>query len=158
MSSHSPVFMKAVIGAAVVAAAVMTVSCESTRSSSPRQVNASNPSVTYQYRNDDELIQANQRAIGFCEPYQSLPQAQRFTEDSEHHRIVVFECVSTVQVAQIGRTDSELRYDYRTDQELLDVSRNAQVHCRSSGRPDTSATVVTNSDGSRTVTFHCNQR
>ncbi len=157
MSNHSAQLRTVIVGATVVVAAVMTVSCEATRSSSPRQVDASSPSVTYQYRNDDELIQANQRAIGFCEPYRSLPQAQRFSEDSEHHRIVVFECVSNLQAAPMARADSDLRYDYRTDQELLEVSRNAQVHCRNNGGRETSSNIVINPDGSRTVTFHCGQ-
>jgi hypothetical protein len=121
-------------------------------------VAANNPTVTYQYRNDDELIQANQRAISFCEPYHTLPQAQHFSEDSEHQKIVIFECVSSMQTAAINRTDSELRYDYRSDQELLDVSRNAQIQCRNSGRPELSSNVAVNSDGSRSVTFHCSPR
>jgi hypothetical protein len=58
----------------------------------------------------------------------------------------------------MSRTDSELRYDYRTDQELLDVSRNAQVQCRNIGKPDMRSTVVANSDGGRSVTFHCSPR
>jgi hypothetical protein len=136
----------------------MTASCASTLSSSPRQVAANNPTVTYQYRNDDELIQANQRAISFCEPYQTLPQAQNFSEDSDHHKIVVFECVSSTQTAPIRQPDSELRYSYRSDQELLEVSRNAQVQCRNSGRPEMSSSVVENADGSRSVTFHCGPR
>ena len=146
---------KAIIGATATVAALSMAACASTMSSSPRQVDASNPTVTYQYRNDDELIQANQRAIAFCEPYQTLPRAQRFGDDSEHHRTVVFECVSNLQTAPMPQTDSNFRYDYRSDQELLDVSRSAQVHCRSSGRSEMSSAVVVNSDGSRTVTFHC---
>jgi hypothetical protein len=158
MSAHFPQIRNAIIGATAIVAAIMTASCASTLSSSPRQVAAHNPTVTYQYRNDDELIQANQRAISFCEPYQSLPQAQRFSEDSEHQKIVVFECGASVQTATIRQPDSALRYDYRSDQELLDVSRNAQLQCRNSGSPEMSSTVVVNSDGSRSVTFHCSPR
>jgi hypothetical protein len=158
MSAHFAQFRNAIIGVTAMAAAVMTASCASTLSSSPRQVAANNPTVTYQYRNDDELIQANQRAISFCEPYQTLPQAQHFSVDSDHQKFVVFECGASIQAAPVRQPDSELRYDYRTDQELLDVSRNAQVQCRNSGRPDMSSTVVVNSDGSRSVTFHCSPR
>jgi hypothetical protein len=158
MSAHFPQFKNAIIGATAIVAAVMTASCASTLSSSPRQVAANNPTVTYQYRNDDELIQANQRATSFCEPYRALPQAQHFSVDSEHQKIVVFECVSSMQTAPIRQPDSELRYDYRSDQELLDVSRNAQVQCRNSGRPEMSSDIVVHSDGSRSVTFHCSPR
>ena len=158
MSDHSPAFKKAIIGTTAVIAAVMMASCAATRSSSPRQVAASSPTVTYQYRNDDELIKANQRAIVFCEPYQSLPRAQSFSNDSEHQKIVVFECVATLQAAPIHQSDSDLRYDYRTDQELLDLSRNAQVYCRNSGKPEMDSNIVVNSNGTRTVTFHCRPR
>lgn len=157
MSPHFSQFKNASIGAIAMVAAVMTASCAS-MSPAPRQVAASNPTVTYQYRNDDELIQANQRAVSFCEPYQTLPQAQHFSENTDHQKIVIFECVSSAQTATIRQPDSQLRYNYRSDQELLDVSRNAQVQCRNSGRPDMSSDVVVNSDGSRSVTFHCNQR
>jgi len=158
MSAHFPQFKNAIIGATAIVAAVMTVSCASTLSSSPRQVAANNPTVTYQYRNDDELIQANQRATSFCEPYRALPHAQHFSADSEHQKIVVFECVSSMQTAPISQPNSELRYDYRSDQELLDVSRNAQVQCRNSGRAEMSSDIVVHSDGSRSVTFHCSPR
>jgi hypothetical protein len=158
MSTHFPLLRTATIGAAAAATALTMLSCASTMSSSPRQVDASNPTVTYQYRNDDELIQANQRALAFCEPYQTLPRAQHFSDDVEHGKTVVFECVSNMQAAPLRQPDSELRYNYRSDQELLDVSRNAQVQCRNSGNPDMSSNVVVNSDGSRTVTFHCSPR
>jgi hypothetical protein len=158
MNAHVPQFKTAIIGATAMVAAIMTASCASTLSSSPRQVDAHNPTVTYQYRNDDELIQANQRAIAFCEPYQTLPQAQHFSENSDNQKIVIFECASSVQTAPIRQPDSELRYNYRSDQELLDVSRNAQIQCRNSGRPEMSSDVVVSSDGSRSVTFHCSPR
>ena len=158
MSDHSAQFKNAVFWTTTTIVVVLMLSCASTRSSAPRQVDASSPTVTYQYRNDDELIQANQRAIDFCEPYQSLPRAQSFSNDAEHNRIVVFECVSNLQALPLHQPDSSLRYDYRTDQELLEVSRNAQVYCRNSGKPDMSSNVVVNADGSRSVTFHCSQR
>lgn len=158
MSAHFSQFTHAIIGTTAMAAAVLTASCASTPSSSPRQVAENNPTVTYQYRTDDELIQANQRAISFCEPYRTLPRAQHFSENSEHQKTVVFECVSSMQIAPIRQPDSELRYDYRSDQELLDVSRNAQIQCRDSGRPEMSSSVVVNPDGSRSVTFHCSPR
>jgi len=154
MNAQFPRFVNAILGATVM---VVTASCASTLSS-PRQVAASNPSVTYQYRNDDELIQANQRAISFCEPYHTLPRTQHFSEGTDHQKNVVFECVSDLQTAPMSRPDSELRYDYRTDQELLDVSRNAQVQCRNIGKPDMHSTVVTSPDGTRSVTFHCSPR
>jgi PBP1b-binding outer membrane lipoprotein LpoB len=153
-----PLVKNALIVATIGLSAVILGACASTHSSAPRQVDARRPTVTYQYRNDDELIQANQRAIGFCEPYQSLPKAQHFSEDSEHGRVVVFECVSTLLPEPMHQSNADLRFEYRTDQELLDVSRNAQIHCRHSGRLESSSSITVNSDGTRTVTFHCSDR
>lgn len=158
MTIHAHQFRNAIIGTTAAITVVMMTSCASTGSSSPKQVATSNPTVTYRYRNDDELIQANQRAIAFCEPHQSLPQAQSFANDSEGRRIVVFECAPTLQAAPIRQSDADLRYGYRTDQELLEVSRNSQVYCLKSGKPEMSSNIVVNADGSRTVTFHCSPR
>ena len=128
----------------------------------PQQVEMCNPTVTYKYRNDDELIQANQRAITFCRDYQVLAQPQNFSRESEDGRnTVVFECVpasslsSSVPMQQSG---SDLRYDFRTDQELLDVSRNTQIYCLNHGAPEMEFNIVVNSNGSKTVTFHCSPR
>ncbi len=158
MTIHFLKLRKAIIGTTMALAAVMTASCVSTGPSSPKQLEMTNPTVTYQYRNDDELIQANQRAVTFCEPHQSLPQAQSFSNDSDDRRIVVFECVPSLQAAQTQGNDSSLRYNYRTDQQLLDASRDTQVYCSNSGKPEMASNIVTNSDGSKTVTFHCSPR
>jgi hypothetical protein len=154
--------MKATIGMTAAMAALMMASCVSTRSSSPQQVDASNPTVTYKYRDDNELIEANQRAINFCTQYQALPQAQTFALDTDGRNIVVFECVPAASLPvvqiQIREPNADLRYDYRTDQELLDLSRNAQVYCLNSGAPEMESNIEVNANGSKTVTFRCSPR
>ena len=152
--------MKATIGMTAAMAALMMASCVSTRHSSPQQVAESNPTVTYKYRDDNELIEANQRAINFCTQYQALPQAQSFSRDTDGRNIVVFECVATgsLPVMQIRESNADLRYDYRTDQELLDLSRNAQVYCLNSGAPEMESNIEVNANGSKTVTFRCSPR
>jgi hypothetical protein len=160
MNTHSQNLMNVTKGTVVALAGLMIASCASTRSSSPEQVAASNPTVTYEYRNDDELIQANQRAITFCNQYQALPRAQSFDNDEEHHNHrVIFECVgaSTFASAPLRQSNSDLTYNFRTDQELLDVSRDAQVYCLNSGAPEMDSNIVIHSNGSKTVTFRCSQ-
>jgi hypothetical protein len=73
MITNSQRFMKVTKGMVAALAGLMLVSCVSTRSSQPEQVAASNPTVTYEYRNDDELIKANQQAITFCNQYEVFP-------------------------------------------------------------------------------------
>ena len=129
--------MKVAFATAAAFAALMTVSCVSTRSSSPQQVDVSNPTVTYKYRNDDELIQANRRAMTYCDQYQYFPQTEHFGHDSDGSNIVVFECLTgPVSAAPQRQPNSDLTYNFRTDQELLDVSRDAQVYCLNSGQPE----------------------
>jgi len=152
--------IKLAIGLSLAVATLALASCATTQRSSPVQVAASNPTVTYKYRNDDELIQANQQAMTFCDQYQALPRAQSFSLDADHRNVVVFECVASTQFAAPAarRPDSDLAYNFRTDQELLDVSRDAQVYCLNSGAPEMSSDIAVHTNGSKTVTFHCSRR
>jgi hypothetical protein len=54
--------------------------------------------------------------------------------------------------------NSNLAYSYRTDQELLDGSRNAQAYCMSNGLQHTVANISTNANGTKMATFQCSQR
>jgi len=147
------------LGLSLACATLFLVSCVSTRSSSPVQVAASNPTVTYKYRNDDELLQANQQAMTFCNQYQALPRAQSFSQDSERQNVVIFECIASSMFAAPARQPStNFAYNYRTDQELLDISRDAQVYCLNSGEPEMNSNIDVHSNGSKTVTFHCSRR
>ena len=130
----------------------------------PQQVQASNPTVTYKYRGDQELIHANQNASAFCSQYQSVPRTANLTNDSDGNRVVVFECVppAPAQVAVASPpvvvgvpAPSPLVYSYATDQQLLNATHNAQSYCQSVGTPQMTSVVVNNPNGSRTVTFHC---
>lgn len=140
--------------AAAVLAALLGTACAPYEHSSPKQIEASNPTVTYKYHNDEELIQTNQLAATFCDRYQSVPQPVNFTTDSSGNRVVIFECVGT---STAGRpySNSDLTYTYRTDRELMDVSRNAHAYCMNSGSPQVVSNIVSNDDGTKTVTFQC---
>lgn len=87
--------IKMATATAAALAVLMMTSCAPLHQSSPRQVEANNPSVTYKYRNDDELIQANERAITFCNQYQFMPRVDSFSNDPDGSKVVVFECVPT---------------------------------------------------------------
>ncbi len=144
--------------AAIALTAVSIVAC-APQYVAPQQVKASNPSVTYTYQSDPELIQANQNAATFCSRYQSVPQTVRFGAEANGARSVVFDCVPAgPPVAQIAQANPNLSYTYRTDQELLDGSRSAQLYCSSNGQQQTVSNIGMNANGSKTATFQCTPR
>jgi ABC-type Fe3+-hydroxamate transport system substrate-binding protein len=143
--------------------ALLVASCAQP-SSSPEQVQSSNPSVTYKYHNDQELLQVNQSAATFCSQYQGIPQATNFTPDPNGGNDVVFQCVpatapgtSQMQVTQGNQGNPNLTYNYGSDAQLLGASRNAQTYCMNNGSSQVSSNITTNTDGTKTVTFQCNR-
>jgi len=156
MYTNSHLSMKVVFATAAAFAALLTVSCVAPRSE-PQQISVSNPSTTYKYRNDDELIQANKRAMTYCDKYNSFPQTEHFGRDSDGSNIVVFECLPGTATVTQRQLNSDLTYNFRTDQELLDVSREAQVYCLNNGQPEMDSDIVVHSNGRKTVTFSCNR-
>ena len=76
--------------AGVALAALTVASCTSSSSLELlQQVRASNPSVTYEYAGDEELLQAQQNAVVFCNQYQAAPRPARITTGSngrQQHR------------------------------------------------------------------------
>lgn len=144
------------VRAAVVLASLAVASC--VPSHSLQQVKTSNPSVTYEYRGDQELLQAQQNALTFCNQYGSAPRPARFTTGSNgESNNVVFECDSSLATAAPRQQafDPNLNYSYRTDQELLDASWSAQNYCMNNGSQRAVSNIRTNTDGSRTVMFQC---
>lgn len=147
--------LKVTAGATAAAAGLLAASC-APQYSSPRQVAASNPSVTYKYGGDQDLLQANQRAATFCSQYQAAPRTAGFSNDPDGSKIVIFECVQTMtQMAPAQQFSPNLTYNYRTDSELLEASQNAQTYCQNNGSQPAVSNIATSANGNRTVTFQC---
>ena len=115
-------FRRANVWAVALLAAGAVVSCAELPSSQ-RPVQSSNPSVTYNYRTDQELLQANQNATVYCSQYQTAPRTANITNNSDGSKAVVFECVRTTLPAPPPTTPSQ-SYTYRTDQELVQASHD----------------------------------
>jgi hypothetical protein len=125
--------------------------------SSQQPVRSSNPTVTYNYRTDQELLQANQNATTYCNQYQTIPRTMNITNNPDGSRAVVFECVRTTLPVPAPTTPSQ-SYTYRTDQELVQASQTAGAYClQYSSQPMTSS-IVTNPNGTKTATFQCGPR
>jgi hypothetical protein len=129
--------------------------------SSQQPVQASNPSVTYNYRTDEELLQANRNAATYCNQYQTVPRTGNITNNSDGSKAVVFECVRTglpVAAAPLPPSPPSLSYTYRTDQELVQASQTAGAYCARNGSQPMTSLMAANPDGTRTVTFQCGLR
>ena len=145
------------VGTAAALASLLAASC-APQYTSPQQVQSTNPTVTYKYHNDQELLQVTQSAATFCNQYRGVPRASRFSMDPDGSKVVVFDCTSmTAPMTQPSQFNPNLSYTYRTDQELLDASRNAQIYCMNSGSPQVVSNIVTNPDGSRTASLRCSR-
>ena len=111
-------------------AAGAIASCSGPSASSQQPVQASNPSVTYNYRTDEELLQANRNATVYCSQYQTVPRTGNITNNSDGSKAVVFECVRTALPAPPpSPPPPSLSYTYRTDQELVQASQTAGAYC-----------------------------
>ena len=146
-------FPRASVWAVAVLSAGAVASC-GPLPTSQQPVQASNPSVTYNYRTDQELLQANQNATTYCSQYQTAPRTANITNNPDGSKAVVFECVRTTPPAPPPPAPSQ-SYTYRTDQELVQASQTAAAYCGS--QPMTSS-IVTNPNGTKTVTFQCGPR
>jgi hypothetical protein len=142
---------------ALLAAGSLAACTTHTVPSSPQAVQATNPSVTYNYRTDQELVTANQNAATFCSQYQTAPRTYNITSNSDGTKTVVFECVRTTAAlpAPAPVPPAPLTYSYRTDQELVQASQTASAYCAQNGALPMTSRVTTNADGSRTVAFQC---
>ena len=125
--------------------------------SSQQPVQASNPSVTYNYRTDQELLKASQNATTYCGQYQTAPRAATITNNADGSKTAVFECLRTAAPAP-PPVNPNLSYTYRTDQELVRASQTANAYCLRNGSQPMTSNLVTNTDGTRTVTFQCAPR
>jgi hypothetical protein len=125
--------------------------------SSQQPVQSTNPSVSYNYRTDQELLKANQNATTYCGQYQTAPRTAGLTNNPDGSKTAVFECVRTALSAS-APVNPNLSYAYRTDQELVQASQTANAYCLKSGSLPMTSSMVTNSDGTKTVTFQCGSR
>jgi len=123
-------------------------------------VQASSPTVTYNYRTDAELLQASQNAITYCGQYQTTPTPRTgtITKNADGSKTVVFDCVGPVVATPAPVVPPGMRYVYRTDQDLVQASQTASAYCARTGSLPMTSSIVTNADGTRTVVFQCGAR
>ena len=121
--------------------------------SEPQLVRAKNPTVTYRYETDDELLKANQNAAAFCTQYNAFPQAANFYAPSGGGKQVVFECVVAGEPT-VAYEPSRPR-SYRSDREMVEASRDADIYCQNHGSQRAVTTISTDPNGVRTISYQC---
>lgn len=147
-------FLPKAIIAAGLSLPLFLTACGGSSHPHATEIQAANPTVTYRYRGDEELLQANQKASTFCSQYKALPRTVRISDSSSEGRSVLFECVPTNTFAETTFAPNT-PYAYRTDEELIDNSRNAARYCRAQGGENVVSSITTNADGTRTATYRC---
>lgn len=144
-------------GSAIVLAAALAA-CAPVHSDGPDQVHANNPSVTYNYQTDEELLQAMQKAATYCSQYQTtMAKSGPITSNGDGTSTVAFECVPVTPpqaVAAAPRPALPMTYTYYNAQELLRASDQAELTCMNMGKRS-AATITANPDGSKTASFRC---
>ena len=149
-------FPKATIRATAVLAGLVVAACGGMEQTSLQQVQMKNPSTAYKYHNDQELVQANQNAALFCNRYQSIARMGNITNETDGSKIVNFECIPLPPLATLPpQYNPALPYNYRTDIEMLDASRNAQIYCMNNGFRQVVPNVVINPNGTRSYMYQC---
>lgn len=146
---------------AAIAASALTVAACTPPGAGPSQTQANNPTVTYAYQSDQDLIQANRAATTHCARYSAAAQTLRFSSEPNGSRSVIFECVPAVPVAApavaqvLPPAAPGLSFTYTLDQELLQGSRTAQMQCANAGLQYALIGIAANGNGTKTATFQC---
>jgi hypothetical protein len=145
--------------AVVLATVAVVSSCAqpSTPAHSLQQVRAENPSVTYAYSGDEELLKAAQNAETFCGQFNSMPGPAKVETDTTGAKSAIFECGlrTAPVVATQPAAGPNLSYSYRSDEELLAAARTADNYCANSRTHAVVSTITPNTDGSKTAVFQC---
>jgi hypothetical protein len=136
--------------------AVLLVAACAPQHAAPKQTQSTSPSVTYTYRGDEELVQANEKAMAYCSQYRSTARTARIDTSSDGSKTVVFDCVALApSVATTQVYNPDYPYVYHTDEDLLGVAQSADRYCSSNGSQRALTTISTDSTGARTITFRC---
>jgi hypothetical protein len=131
-------------------------------STPPRVVDASQPTVTYEYTNDNDLVVATRKAEAYCRDFQAWPETRTITTNQDGTKSVVFECNRTSPPAPLPPVVAAppvvqpgISYTVNSDTELVTALRSANAYCRQRALQADTINVAPNGDGSRTVSFRC---
>ena len=124
-------------------------------------VQESNPSVTYDYSDDEGLVDATIKAEAYCSQFNAWPTTAGAQMTADGKGTVTFRCDQTRTAAYSGSqppplpADPTVNYSYTHDEDLIEATVRAQRHCARFGAEARSSTVTSGVDGDRTIVFEC---
>ncbi|MGE0748498.1 MAG: hypothetical protein AB7K86_24765 [Rhodospirillales bacterium] len=133
----------------------------------PQATETTKPGITYTYHTDADLVTVSRNAEAYCRQYNAGPRTRGIVDNpSGNGKSVRFDCdvpmvasVSAVPgpvaTVPVPASPPNVSYVYRTDAELIQAVRNADVYCRRFNATSRPATTTMNADGSRTAVFDC---
>lgn len=163
MAPHRFAFGRLALTACALSMVGAVVACAPyQRPSSPTQVSSQSPSVTYNYRTDQDLLQARQNAEAYCVQFQSAPMQGTVSTNPDGTKTVVFNCNRAPGVAVAGPVlapaNAAVSYTYLSDADFAQAANNAEAHCMRYASRTVSSNIITNPNGSKTATFQCGPR
>jgi hypothetical protein len=152
--------MRIALCATVLLGAAAIAAC-ATPTGRAEPVEATPPSVTYKYSDEQGLIDASLKAETYCRDFNSWPTSTGVHVEQDGARRVTFVCDQDRTETYAGARHRSMppnptvQYTYRDERGLIEATTQAQQHCASFGAEARSTKVSRNSGGTRTVEFEC---
>jgi hypothetical protein len=124
------------------------------------QTNASKPTVSYVYNDDQGLVEATSQAESYCAQYSAWPRSSDIVTQSDGRHVTFFcdqprTVTSGPATTVVPSVQQVVSYPYRDDRGLIEAANQAQRYCMGFNANARSTVVVNNADGSRTLRFEC---
>lgn len=116
------------------------------------------PGITYQFSDDEGLVNASFKAENYCKQYNAWPRVSQMNGSRHSGGEVTFTCgAQREEVATTSRTNSQPRtvdYTYQNEENLVDATIKAQQACARMGAE--AKLAETRVEGQkRTIVFEC---
>lgn len=142
---------------ALVLVAAVLASCGTTTGVAV-PVDQAEPSITYEYSDEEGLVNASFQAENYCKNYNAWPRVSQMERGGARGGKVTFTCGSEREEFRASsRSDSQPRrvdYIYRDEENLVDATIQAQKACARMGAEAKLAETRVNGE-ERTIIFEC---
>jgi hypothetical protein len=124
------------------------------------QTDASKPTVSYVYHDDQGLVEATSQAESYCAQYSAWRRSSDIVTESDGRHVTFFcdqprTVMSAPATVVVPPAQQVTSYPYRDDRGLIEAANPAQQYCNGFNANARSTVVVNNADGSRALRFEC---